>query len=400
MGWFNWFKAVVTPVVQAVEETVEFVKETVIDPIVDTVTQAVETVVEAVKTTAEKVVEEVEDAIGSLIDTTGEAAIDLVIEKVEDVVGEGYVPVDPDLSRFEPVSALAEQVPSQTIKSVDWTLDQEIEVRDAIVAAQIGYADYSELFAAGAVDADGYVLDAELVYETEGWLDGIVTWADDRFEIIRVLEESSSSFLASFEANVTLLQNNVTNEYYISVGGSDGFGDALSDITLILSEDTGASEDAISAIIAEFFEDDIEDGAIVNLAGHSLGGAEVVLQYRDNPELFDDVYAVQAVGIGGFDGTHYDQTIWDGIGDANITEITGDDPGNDFNDLVTSWGHIGAGQTFHVEEVILASDEPDLLRDLEVIDAHLLDNLWASLPGGEMPDLPVIDPGADVFAFV
>lgn len=400
MGWFNWFKAVVTPVVQAVEETVDFVKEKVIDPIVDTVTQTVETVIEAVTTTAERVVEEVEEAIGSLIDTTSAAAIDLVIEKVENAVGDGYVPVNPDLTRFEPVSALEDQVQSQTIQSAQWSLDQQIEVRDAIVAAQIGYADYSELLAAGAVNADGYVLDAALVYETEGWLDGIVTWADDRFEIIRVLEDSSSSFLAGFEANVTLLQNTATGEYYISVGGSDGFGDAISDISLILSEDTGASEDAISAMIATFFEDDIEDGGIVNLAGHSLGGAEVVLQYRDNPELFDDVYAVQAVGIGGFDGTHYDQTVWDGIGDANITEITGDDPGNDFNDLVTSWGHIGAGQTFHVEEVILASDEPDFLRDLDLIDAHLLDNLWASLPGGEMPDLPTPDMGADAFAFV
>ena len=396
MGWFNWISKVIDPVVNAVEKVAETFVQTVIEPL----SNAITSIWEGVTATVDKIVEVVTDVVGSLIDTSSEAAIEAAFEIIETTFDNGFVPDNPDLSRFEPVVPEAEQVQSVTIDSADWTETETIEIRDAVVAAQIGYADYSDLLAVGAVDIDGYVIDSGALYEQAGWLDGIVDWASERFDIIRVLEDASSSLLAGFEANVTLLQNNATNEYFIAAGGTNSFGDVQSDINLIFSEDTGASEDAISGIINTFFEDDIADDAVVNLAGHSLGGAEVVLQYRDDPDLFDHVYAIQAVGIGGFDGTFYDQNIWDGVGDANITEITGFDDDTDFNDLVTSFGHIGAGQTFNVAEVVNAVDEEDFFSDLELVDSHLLDNLWASLPGGQNPNIPDPEVSTDIFDFV
>lgn len=399
MGWFSWIKKVVDPVVTAVEEATEAFVQTVVEPLAEAVTNVASSVWETVTKTAAGIAEAVSDAVGGLVDTVSEEAFEVAINTAEHIFDNGYQPSDPDLSRFEPVVPVADQVQSMTIDSADWTTDETIEIRDAVVAAQIGYADYSELFAAGAINADGYVISTEAVYAEAGWLDGIVSWASERFEIIRILEDASSSLLGGFEANVTLTQNIVTGDYFIGIGGTNSLGDVLTDLNLVLGEDTGASEVAITDMIGQFFADDIEAGATVNLSGHSLGGAEAVLQYRDDPDMFDHVYAIQAVGIGGFDGTYYDQTIWDGMGDANITEITGDDPGTDFNDLVTYWGHIGAGTTYHVAEVENAVDDGNFFEDLELVDAHLLDNLWASLPGGQDPVLPVIDNGADSFDF-
>lgn len=399
MGWFSWIKKVVDPVVTAVEEATEAFVQTVVEPLAEAVTNVASSVWETVTKTAAGIAEAVSDAVGGLVDTVSEEAFEVAINTAEHIFDNGYQPSDPDLSRFEPVVPVADQVQSMTIDSADWTTDETIEIRDVVVAAQIGYADYSELFAAGAINADGYVISTEAVYAEAGWLDGIVSWASERFEIIRILEDASSSLLGGFEANVTLTQNIVTGDYFIGIGGTNSLGDVLTDLNLVLGEDTGASEVAITDMIGQFFADDIEAGATVNLSGHSLGGAEAVLQYRDDPDMFDHVYAIQAVGIGGFDGTYYDQTIWDGMGDANITEITGDDPGTDFNDLVTYWGHIGAGKTYHVAEVENAVDDGNFFEDLELVDAHLLDNLWASLPGGQDPVLPVIDNGADSFDF-
>ena len=373
MGFFSWLT---DPVTDAVDATTNFVQDRIFDPIADAAT----------------------DATGWVIDETSEAAIKALMTGLDDTFKGPYRPIDRNLSRFDTVADEADQKQAETINSEDWTADQTIEIRDAVVAAQLGYSDHSDLFDAGAVDADGYVIDVDQLYETGDWNAGLSLWAEERFEVIRVLEEEDNLF-SGYEANVTLLLNTAEDEYYISVGGTNSIGDTFSDISLVLSEDTGASEEAISEIIDQLFADDIPDGATVNLAGHSLGGAEVVLQYRENSEAFDDVYAVQAVGIGGFDGTYYDREIWDGVGDANITEITGDDAGTDFNDLVVSWGHIGAGQTFHVEDVNLASDGSDFFSDLDLVDSHLLDNLWASLPGGETPDLPAMDTTADAFLF-
>lgn len=373
MGWRNWWKKAAEKVVETVESVVDFVTAT-----------------------ASSVIDAVTGAVGNLIDGVSDKAIEAAIESA-DAAFENYTPANPDLTRFEPVVPDAEQVQSTTAESADWSNSELTEVRDAVAAAQLGYADYSDLLAAGAVDADGYVINSDILYDAAGWLGGIVDWASDRFEIVRVLEDASSSLFGGYEANVTLIENNATGEYFIAVGGTASLPDVLSDINLLLTEDTGASEDAISDMIAQFFADDIADGATVNLAGHSLGGAEAVLQYRDDPDAFDQVYAIQSVGIGGIDGTYYDRNVWDGVGDANITEITGDDAGSDFNDLVTYWGHIGAGQTYHVEDVIQADDEDEFFSDLDLVDSHLLDNLWASLPGGENPILPEIE--TDVFMF-
>ncbi len=400
MGWFSWIKKVVDPVVQAVEQATEVFIQTVVEPVVEAVTAAASSVWEAVTTTAAGIVDAVTEAVGGLIDNVSEEAFEVAINTADHIFENGYQPNNPDLSRFEPVVPEAEQVQSTTIDSAAWTTDETTEIRDAVVVAQIGYADYSDLFAAGAINADGYVISTEAVYAEAGWLDGIVNWASERFEIIRILEDASSSLLGGFEANVTLTQNIVTGDYFVGIGGTSSFGDILSDLNLVLTEDTGASEIAITQMIGQFFADDIEDGATVNLSGHSLGGAEAVLQYRDDPDMFDHVYAIQSVGIGGFDGTYYDQEIWDGVGDANITEITGDDPGTDFNDLVTYWGHIGAGTTYHVAEVENAVDDGNFFEDLELVDAHLLDNLWASLPGGQDPVVPDPVMTSDGFDYV
>jgi len=391
VGWFSWISNVVKPVVNAVEQATVFV-QTVVEPVVNTVTSVASSVWEAVTTTAEAIAEAVTDAVGSLIDTVSAEAIEVAIDTIETSFDNGYTPNNPDLKRFEPVVPENEQLQSSTIDSADWTATEVTEIRDAVVAAQIGYADYSELLAAGAVDAEGYVVNSNTLYQEAGWLDGIVNWANERFDIIRVLEDSSSSFLAGYEANVTLAQNTATNEYFIAIGGTSSVGDVVTDLNLIFSEDTGASEDAITDMINQLFTDNIGADAIVNLVGHSLGGAEAVLQYRDDPDLFDQVYAVQAVGIGGFDGTYYDQNVWGGVGDANITEITGFDADTDFNDLVTWWGHTGAGQTYNVANVENAVDEGNFFEDLELVDAHLLDNLWASLPGGQDPIIPETAP--------
>ncbi|MEJ6402974.1 hypothetical protein [Yoonia sp. 2307UL14-13] len=397
MGWFSWLrKKVVEPVVEAVEEAAETFVEKVIEPVVEVVTTVVDTVVQTVTATVDKVVDAVTEAVGGAIEGASEAVFEATLNVADNIFENDYQPINPDLSRFEPVAALEDQVQSVTIDSNNMSAAEIVELRDATVAAQIGYADYSDLFEAGAVNIDGYVTDLDLFYAENGWLDGLVNWASDRFEIIRVLEDASSSLLGGFEANVTLTQNTETGEYFIGIGGTASLGDVISDISLVLGEDTGSSEDAITGMIAQFFEDDIADGAIVNLTGHSLGGAEAVLQYRDDPDLFDHVYAIQAVGIGGFDGTFYDRNIWDGVGDANITELTGDDAGTDFNDLVTSWGHIGAGTTYHIADVITAEDDGGFFRDLEVADSHLIDNVWASLPGGQDPVVPTT---SDMFDF-
>jgi hypothetical protein len=383
VGLFNWIKEkIIEPVIDVAEAAVDFVVDKVVTPVIDTVTDS------ALK------------AVGDLADQAGEAAVDVVLDTLDHTFDNGYVPIDPDFSRFEPVVTETGQVQSTTIDSADWTETETVEIRDALVAAQIGYSDYTDLLAAGAVDIDGYVIDSEILLEESGWLDGIDGWIDDRFEIIRVLEDSSSSFIGGFEANVTLAENVETGEFFIAIGGTNSLGDVATDISLVLSEDTAGSQDAIADLIDDFFENDIDAGAFVNIVGHSLGGAEAVLQYRDNPDLFDHVYAVQSVGIGGVDGTFFDQNIWDGVGDENVTEITGFDDGSDFNDLVTFWGHIGAGQTYNVADVVNADDEADFFRDLEFVDSHLLDNLWASLPGGQDPELPDTFIPADSFDFV
>ncbi len=394
-GFWNWLGDVVSPVVEAVQQVKDTIEEAIVEPLIEASQEFAEAVTEFTSNGITAAAETVVDWLAPLLEPAGEEAIEAVIDGLDAKFANDYQPVDSDFSRFDPVVPEAEQVAHQTIDSNDMTIAEQVEVRDAVVAATFGYADYSVLLEGGSIDEDGYILDAELFYSEAGlyedWMPGMQEWADERFEVIRVQEAIDGGFIDGYQANVTLTQSTVTGEYFVCIGGTDSFDDLWSDLSLILGEDTGDSQDAVSDIIGGFYADDIPDGAVVNLAGQSLGAAEALLQYQDNPDAYDDVYAIQAVGLGGFDGTYYDQYVWDGMGDPNIIEINADDADTDINDLITSWGHIGAGTTYQVDDLVTASESATFAHDLELVDAHLLDNLWASLPEGELPEIPSDD---------
>ena len=396
MGWFSRLKEkLVDPVVDAVVEHI-------IDPIVDAAETVYETIVEPVVSSVSSAVSEAIDFISSSASSFGSTVANAFLEFAPAVafdaiigfVNKVYDDDDIDVDQFEPVVPEDEQVQHRTITDDVWTEEETVIVRDAVALSRVGYADYSDLVAAdvGAVDLDGYVIDQGAIFDFYDWNTGTEDWVDNRFEVIRVQEAAVELV---YEANVTLLQSYDTAEYFISIGGTANLEDAITDVALTFFGTT-FSQFAIGDIIADFFANDIEQGATVNLVGESLGGAEALLQYQSEPEQFDEVFLVNSAGLGGFEGTYYDQNLWDGVGDANITEITGDDEGTDFNDFVTSLGHINAGQTFFVEEIIQAAGN----NDNEFIDSHLNENFWASLPGGENPILPINDSSADVFDFV
>ncbi len=396
MGWFSRFKQ------KFVDPVVDAVVEIVVEPIVEVATSVVETVYEVV---VEPVVDAVTSAVAfltdsalSFADTVSTAVIEyapaVAYDAILSFVNTAYDDDDINVDQFKPVAPESEQVQHRTITDDVWTVEETNMVRDAVALSQVGYADLSDLIAAdtGAVDLDGYVIDQGAVFDFYDWNEGEEDWLDSQFEIIRIQE---AEIELVYEANVTLLQSYETQEYFVSIGGTASIADAITDAALVFFGTT-FSQFAISDIIADFFENDIAEDATVNLVGESLGGAEALLQYQSAPDLFDEVFLVNSAGLGGFEGTYYDQNMWDGTGDANITEITGDDDGTDFNDLVTSLGHIGAGQTYYVEEIVQAAGNDDN----EFIDSHMNDNFWASLPGGENPELPLTDSSADVFEFV
>ncbi len=398
MGWFSRFKkkfvepvvdavvdTIVTPIVEVTTTVIDTVYDVIVEPVVSTVSSAVTSVVEFVTEGASTLAS---TAVNAFIEYAPAVALDGITTFIDTY----YSPNDINTSDYEPVVPQADRVQHETITSDTWSDAETTLVRDAVALGQLGYADYSDLFDAGAVDADGYVFNDAAVYDFYDWNDGLEDWTSNRFDIVRTQE---ATIELVYEANVTLLQNLDTSDYFISIGGTSSVEDAITDAALVFFGTT-FSQFAISDIIAGFFEDDIAQDATVNLVGESLGGAEALLQYRTNPDQFDEVFAVVSAGLGGFEGTYYDRNIWDGMGDPNITEINGNDAGTDFNDLVTSLGHIGAGQTYFIEDVIQAAGN----TDNEFIDSHMTDNLWASLPGGEFPELPVTDTSADTFEFV
>ena len=414
MGWFSWFrKKVVEPVVTTITEViVEPIIEHVVEPVVAVVTGVVDTVAEtiippiisAVQSGLEVAKDYVITQATSLAFTVADAVTDVAFktliniwDKAVDLIGPN---LNADYSEFDVVGNAVKHV---EYDSADISVETEVELRDAIVTAQVGHADYTAFFEAGAVDMDGYVTDEALFYETGDWYAPLEDWAEQRFDVIRVVESNSDFFIPTYESNVALMQNVVTDTYYISVGGTVGLADIITDINLVLEGSTGDSVGAIAGIIDMFFEDDIPEGASVVLSGMSLGGAEVVLQYRNNPDAFDHVYAITSAGLGGIKGTYYDNDVWEGeghFGDEKITELNGNDPGYDFNDLVTSLGHIGAGQTYFIDEIIQAPGDIALTAQLEAGDSHNLGNIFASLPSGATPDVPLGDTAEDAFFFV
>lgn len=416
MGWFSWIrKKVIEPVVEAVvepivEAVVEPIVTHVIEPVVTAVTDFVDTVNETVitpivdyavaafETAKDYVVTEVTKLAFDVVDGITNAAFQKVIEIWNNAVDRVGPTIETDFAQFAPVG---ETVQHTTISTNDISAEVEVELRDAIVSSQVGHADYDVFLAAGAIDADGYVLDEALFYETADWYVPLEDWAAARFDVVRVLEAESDFFIPTFEANVALMHNVVTDIYFISVGGTQGIADIITDINLVVAGDTGDSADAISGLIESFYLDgDIPADASVVLSGMSLGGAEVLQQYRLDPDAYDHVYAITSAGLGGIEGTYYDNEVWDGMGDENITEINGDDPGYDFNDLVTSLGHIGAGQTYFIDEIIQAPGDIPIQAQIEAGDSHNLGNIFASLPSGATPDIPLTDMGEDAFLFV
>lgn len=419
MGMFSWFrKKVVEPVVNhvvkpIVEPIVENVIEPVIEAVVKPVTSVVTTLVETViDTIVPPVVELVETAIEKAQSFVEAKAVELAFTIVNGVTDKAFETlleiwdravdkfgpaIETDYAQFAPVSDTT--VEHVQISTSTITVEKEVELRDAIISSQVGHADYDTFFAAGAIDVDGYVLDEELFYETGQWYEPLEDWGAQRFDVIRVVESSSDFFIPTYEANVALMHNQQTDTYFISVGGTVGLADIITDINLVVEGSTGDSVDAITSIIDDLFENDIPTGAAVVLSGMSLGGAEVVQQYRLNPDAFDHVYAITSAGLGGVAGTYYNDNVWDGMGDPNITELNGDDPGFDFNDMVTSLGHIGAGQTYFIDEIIQAPGDIPIQAQLEAGDSHNLGNIFASLPGGANPDVPVTVPEDDAFLF-
>ena len=420
MGWFSRF---VTKVVKVVAEPIEtFIIEpivaNVIEPVVTTTSSffssgiswgfntfvnPVIEVVETISTTVSNAVATLTDAGSNIAAKLADIVVDLGLEvgyKVLATYVDKYHDVsDTDFSRFEPVVDASEQIKNTETLLRDWSDDEVIMARDTIAITQGGFADYSKLRDAevAILDDQGYVLDGQqaALYEETDWNPGIEDWLQDRFEIIRVQE---ARIPLVYEANVSLFRDLETKEYFISIGGTDlsGVEDLFTDGILLGAGET-LSQFAISDIIEDFFAHDIEEGFDVNLAGASLGGAEALLQYQASPDLFDEVFLLVPAGIGGLDGAHYERNLWDEngrIGDSNITEINARTPTADINDFITSLGHVGAGQTFIIDEVQASqySDDPDA-----PFVSHLNTNLWASLPGGDHPDLPTGTDDAFIF---
>ncbi|WP_208353920.1 hypothetical protein [Pseudaestuariivita rosea] len=295
--------------------------------------------------------------------------------------------LDPD--RYDAFEVVGEEVPQETIEVSDFADSDYDVIRDALITSRHGYLDQSELQDEGLVDADGYVTDLDGIYDfvsrdsflpfqDEAWLDSEVTYARESFELLRVVEEKGFSPNGGlYEANVSLMRDLDTGEYVISIGGTSSLSDVNTDIVgLFLAGNTLEHGEAVNRIVADMFANDIPAGANVDISGHSLGAAAALELYDSNPGAFDEVFVVQAVGLGGADGTYYDQYRADGVGDESIIEIFGDDPGEDFNDVVTYWGHVGSGTVYDLgDNVVNADNGPSN----EFLDSHLLDNLWATV---------------------
>lgn len=405
MGWFSrWVKKVTEPVIKlVVEPIIEIVVEPIVQHVITPVISFVETtiitpVVETLSTAVSSAVDFISNGAASLADTVVDLAIKYVpaiaLEALKHWVNNEYDPGNADFEAFKPVDG-AELKKHEEIYLQDWTDEDVTLARDVIALTQVAFADFTELFASdvAAVNSEGLVVDQDALYNYENWHTGIESWVQDRYEIIRVKEATLDPL---YEANVVLFQNKVNGDYTIGIGGTDGPNDLVTDLVLTLFGET-PGKNGVTDIIDGFFANDILGGvdATVNLVGASLGGAEALLQYRENPHYFDDVFVLVSAGLGGVAGTYYDQNEWDRMGDANITEFNEDDGEVDANDFVTSLGHVGAGTSYLLNEVVDSTE----FESSPLVNSHLNHNLWASLPGGEYPDLPVTETSEDVFVF-
>ncbi len=295
--------------------------------------------------------------------------------------------LDPD--RYERFDAPRDAVAQQTVSGSEMDAGDLDAVRDGLVSARFGYFDQSDLTACGALDADGYVQDLELVYElagrqtllpvqqAENWSQAEISYARSNFEIVRVLEEGIPGI---YQANVTLLRDLETDEYTISVGGTDTLEDVATDVFVFFADDTGLHGKAVQRLVDQLRAEDIPDGATVNLAGHSLGSGAVLELYHDDPDAYGTVFSVQGLGYGGEEGAYYREHEWDGTGDANIVEIQVRDDDADFNTAVDYYGHVGAGTVYDLFDIFVNVGESDVFGpNTEMFDSHLLGNAWASV---------------------
>lgn len=394
---FNWLGNLFAPVVESVVAWATPILEPILTPLVQFLGPILGPAFEALGPVLEPILQPLIRFLEPILEPLGEATAAGLMRGLDQQFRNNYQPEDSNLSRFEPVVPESEQV-HQVIKADTSLTQSELnETRDAMIASRIGYADHSELRDKGVLDGQGYVVNEAAFYREaavktslpltgENWSQSEIAWAQENFEVIRVLEQSGGSQFGGYEANVTLMKHTKTGEYFISVGGTDSVADALTDFNLIVNADTGPSRAAIRGMINTMLREDVPADAVVNLSGHSLGGAEVIQQYRDTPHRFDHVYALNAVGTGGFDGTYYENYVWDKKGDPNVTEIRGDDAGTDFNDLVNYWGVIGAGRVIDLGDIPNVGESEVFGPDLELLDAHLLGNMWAALPQNGRPD--------------
>ena len=292
--------------------------------------------------------------------------------------------------RFEPIK---DPQPQLVVTGRELNPAQEHEVRSGLVLSRHGYLDYSDLSALGAIDTEGYVQDIATLYghvgtQIEGlgsqrlnWSQGEIDFAQSHYEVVRVLEAVGDGSLSeTYQANVSLLRDLTHHQYIICVGGTTSIEDIKTDVILGLTGETGAHGVAVNNMVNTLFAQDIPRNAVVNLAGHSLGGAAVLELYQGTPERFNTVYHVQGAGYGGQDGSYYERHIWQGEGDANIIEIFADDPDPDDNEMTTFWGFVGSGTLYDLSDVLVNVGESEIVGpDSEFFDSHWIGNLWASL---------------------
>ncbi len=297
--------------------------------------------------------------------------------------------IDPNIGDYsDPEDFIAKgcSVMQQTFTLTELDNAQIAEIKDAVVAARAGYLDYSTLRFFRHVDKDGYVKDSDGLmdsfvvkfpiygYEGSGWSYDQRAWLKDNYEVIRVLEEKNYLNKTPYEVNIALLQDKNTGDYTISLAGTNAYSLADWGTDLLNFLTVPASHNEVqSALVDKLFAEDIEEGANVDLVGHSLGGHSVITQYLENPERFDDVYALQPAAVGGIEGMYYDEFLWDGTGDKNITAILTKEEKIDFefNDAVIESGHIPAGTVYDLTTNTVSGNLLD-----QLIDSHLLDHLW------------------------
>ncbi len=300
-------------------------------------------------------------------------------------------PEDTHLSDWVcPPREMEDYIPGQAVEQRVITLDEitntDIElIKDLIVASRTGYLDYSTLKFFGYVDSKGYVKNSDALYDS--WLlqtkipnlenanfsDAEVAWGQENFEIIRVLESNSRPFSAMpYEVNLSLLKDVDTGDYLISIGGTNpyGYSDWFTNLANCVFRETPHFKKE-SELIDQLFREDIEEGATVNILGHSLGGTEAMLQYYRTPDAYENVYALQPQALDGLRGIIQSQFNWDGTGDDKITAILSDEKTIDFNDFVTKNGHVPAGTIY---DVTVEDKGIGLFNDF--FESHMLADIW------------------------